>query len=350
MRREVAGKPIPGFWRTVGASPPAHWRAGLWGVFAAMGSELTGVTATLRQRLGILPVAGRPLRLGMPETSRIAVAAALAAGHEAPTLLLVTNPARTLATAEEAGLYLEHVPVFRLPEREGLPYEFARTDSALTIERARALAALAGTGRALVVASWAALSEHCAGPETKREGIDLAVGGAFDPTDLLRALEASGYEVSYLADRPGTAARRGGIVDVFLPDGDQPLRVEFFGSEIESIRVVDLTTQRSIERLKTAHLPPAAGGGLAARSAAAYLARTLEAGGEGAEAIVEQLELLGEGGRSDLAASLEAVLFETSALAHLDRAALVVIEDEEDGQAALARQSEYEQPPFFQLL
>ena len=118
-----------------------------------MGSELTGVTAALRQGLGILPVKGRPLRLGMPETSRVAVAAALAAGHEGPTLILVTSPARSLATAEEAGLYLEHGPVFRLPEREALPYEFGRTDSAVTIERSRALAALGGSERALVVAS-----------------------------------------------------------------------------------------------------------------------------------------------------------------------------------------------------
>ncbi len=308
-----------------------------------MGSELTGVTAALRKRLSILPAAGRPLRLGMPESSRVAVAAALAAAHEAPTLLLVTNPSRSLATAEEASLYLEHVPVFRLPEREGLPYEFGRTDSAITIERARALGALGGSTRALVVASWAALSEHCAGPEVQREGIDLAVGGELDPTELLRELESTGYEVSYLADRPGTAARRGGIVDVFLPDGDQPLRIEFFGSQVESIRVVDLTTQRSVERLTSAHLPPAAGGGLAARSAAAYLARSLKPGGDPAEAIVEQFEILSDGGRSDLAASLEAVLFETSALAHLNGAALIVIEDEEDGLGALLRQSEYEE-------
>src|SRR5690606_22136961 len=107
------------------------------------------------------------------------------------------------------------VPVFRLPEQERLPYECVRDDGLLEAERADALAALRGGDQAIVVASWVAASEHCAGPDGAREGIELSTGTRIDPQALVARLEELGYATEPLADHPASVARHGGVVDVF---------------------------------------------------------------------------------------------------------------------------------------
>ncbi|MBK6664324.1 MAG: hypothetical protein IPG47_16730 [Thermoflexaceae bacterium] len=275
------------------------------------------------------------MRIGMPEGVRAPVAAALAARHAGPTLLLVANPARAGAVAEELGLFLAGIPLARLPERERLPYEFARDDPLIAVERARALSLLRGDVPALVVASWAAIAERTAGPEVEAAGVDIRTGEAHPPAALMAALEASGYLVAHLADRPGTATRRGGIIDIFPAGDDQAYRIEFFGDDVESIRVLDVATQRSVKRMTSVHVPPAATGTHQARGAAAELLRALDANGDGAELVMEQLEILAGGGRSDYEGFFEPLLYSGDALDHLSGAVQVVIEDQEEGENAL---------------
>jgi transcription-repair coupling factor (superfamily II helicase) len=116
--------------------------------------DLVGLTAALADVITPhVPDSAKGARLGVPETAKAPVAAAIAARRTGPVLLVVPTPSRSLSVHEELLLYLEDVPLSRLPEREGLPYEFARGDALVMVERARALAALRGSGRALVVAS-----------------------------------------------------------------------------------------------------------------------------------------------------------------------------------------------------
>jgi transcription-repair coupling factor (superfamily II helicase) len=282
------------------------------------------------------------LRLGVPEQAKAAVAAALASQHPAPTLLLTATPASAQALREELALYLRDVPLARLPEQERLPYEFARDDPAVLLERGRALALLRGPGPALVVSSWAALAERCAGPEGEGSGIDVAVGQAIDPMALLAALEQAGYEVGTYADRPGSVVRHGGVLDVFPAGRDAPYRIEFVGNEVESIREVDLATQRSVRRAESVHLPAAATGTRAARAAAAALGERLTDTGEGAERVIEQLQLIAGGQRTDYEGFFEPLLYETTALAHLHEAGRVVFDDADDGAAAIEILTEHQ--------
>ncbi|MCC6383015.1 MAG: DEAD/DEAH box helicase, partial [Dehalococcoidia bacterium] len=284
-----------------------------------------------------LPAKERGGRLGVPEAAKTVTAAALAARSTGPTLLLAPTPARSQALAEELALYLEDVPLARLPERERLPYEFSRDNPVVTVERARALAVMRGPDRGLCVASWAALSEYTAGPEVDAEGVAVTVGGALGPAELMRALEEGGYEVTRLAERPGTVSRRGGIIDVFPAGRDESYRVEFFGNEVESIRLVDVASQRSVRRLERIELPPASTGTRQAREAAALLLERITAEGEDAETVVEQLELIAGGGRSDYEGFFEPLLYRTTALAHLAPNGALLFDDAEDGGMALGR-------------
>jgi transcription-repair coupling factor (superfamily II helicase) len=271
------------------------------------------------------------------------VAAAIARGLSGPVLLVVATPAKSLAMHEEIGLFVRpDIPFARLPERESLPYEFVRDDHSLAIERSRALSLLRGNEPALIVASWAALSEHCAGPEIEREGLALATGSSINPADLMHQLESAGYAIEPLADAPGTASRRGGIIDIFPATAERPFRVEFFGDEIESIRELDLSTQRSVARLQHLHVAPAASNSEEARVEARELSGRVTANGETADAVVEQLELLADGYRSDFAGFFEPLLYRTTAMDHLAPETVIVLDEPEDGASALLTTIEHE--------
>src|SRR5262249_37796830 len=77
----------------------------------------------------------------------------------------------------------------------------------------------------------------------------IHLGDRMSPDELLRRLQATGYTIVPLVEAPGQAAHRGGIVDVFPPQAQDPARLEFFGSQIDSIRTFDVDTQRSKERI-----------------------------------------------------------------------------------------------------
>ena len=257
-------------------------------------------------------------------------------------LLLAPTPARAHALHEELAFFLEDVPLARLPEREALPYEFARDDPSVAVERAHALGLLRREERALVVASWSAVSEHCAPPGIEAEGVTITVGMGIRPGDLMARLEGAGYAIEHMADQPGTASRRGGIIDIFPAGTERPYRVEFFGDQVESIRTLDLGTQRSTGRVDEASITPAATSSHAARDAARELAAGIDSASDDADLVLEQLQIIVTGGRSDYQGFFEPLLYESTAIEHLAPGSLVVFDDAEDGENALATLLEHE--------
>ena len=81
-------------------------------------------------------------------------------------------------------------------------------------------------------------------------------GQVLPPAELAAQWLGLGYEPSALVDSPGLFSRRGGILDVF-PPGGQPLRIELWGDEVDTIRLFDPATQRSTEQLESATIGPA---------------------------------------------------------------------------------------------
>ncbi len=77
----------------------------------------------------------------------------------------------------------------------------------------------------------------------------LAVGATVDPADIRQWLAESGFSATTAVELPGEFATRGGLLDIFSADQPQPIRIEWFGDEIESIRRFDVASQRSIQRL-----------------------------------------------------------------------------------------------------
>jgi len=77
-----------------------------------------------------------------------------------------------------------------------------------------------------------------------------------DPDCLSASLVAAGYEAASLVTRVGEFSRRGGIIDFFSPHHENPVRAEFFGDAIESLRAFDPETQRSTKDIREAVVLP----------------------------------------------------------------------------------------------
>jgi len=87
--------------------------------------------------------------------------------------------------------------------------------------------------------------------------LTIEVGDEFPPEQLVEALAAAGYRRDSLVESLGEFAVRGGIVDVFPPTREHPLRLEYFGDDIESIREFNPRDQRSMRPVASVELPPA---------------------------------------------------------------------------------------------
>jgi transcription-repair coupling factor (superfamily II helicase) len=147
--------------------------------------------------------------------------------------------------------------VLPFPSQEVDPYRGLAPHFDVASARARALFALsAGTAR-IIVASAAALLPRLSNPERLRQtGVVLRPNDEVSPVDLGDALVLAGFRREDPTDEPGEFSVRGGVVDFYPAHAKNPIRVEFIGDTIESLRNYDPATQRSIEPIDQAHVIP----------------------------------------------------------------------------------------------
>ncbi|MHB8419650.1 MAG: transcription-repair coupling factor [Myxococcales bacterium] len=164
-----------------------------------------------------------------------------------------------LARAGEA----EDAPaVVRLPADDLLPYGELSADRGVELARLRTLLLLSqrGLGKtpAVLVLSLRALARKLLPRRIVDERSELLGKGAqVDRDELARRLAGLGYAHVPLVEDPGTFAVRGGIVDLFSPVYQKPARLELFGDEVESLRLFDPESQRTIADLGELYVCPA---------------------------------------------------------------------------------------------
>jgi len=147
--------------------------------------------------------------------------------------------------------------IVALPARDVLPFQNLSPHPELQEERATALWKIA-TGKAAIVVS------PVAATAIRQRSADyysdlartLRRGESFDVDNLLAHLNTVGYAAADVVEMPGQYAIRGGILDVYSPEAERPVRIEFFGDEVDSIRRFDPTSQRSSNPLDEALLLP----------------------------------------------------------------------------------------------
>jgi transcription-repair coupling factor (superfamily II helicase) len=220
------------------ASPWARVRAAL---AAGRRADVTGLAGAARGRL----VAG----LLAPGEGRFRAVLAVAADEEEADQL-----------ARDAAFFAGPAAVLRVPADAVLPYDDLSPDRGVELERLSALARLrlAPERSPIVVVSARGLARRQVPPRVLDEGADLLGPGVEITREALaEKLVVLGFARVPLVEDPGTFAVRGGIVDLWSPAGEAPVRLEFFGDEVESCRAFDPQTQRSEGEVAEVLLCPA---------------------------------------------------------------------------------------------
>ncbi len=138
-------------------------------------------------------------------------------------------------------------PTALLSSWDVLPYEGLSPDPRISAHRLEALRLIShGSGPRVVVASARAFSHKPAPGAADLDPLQIGVGQTIDRDGLAMRLVELGYTREDVANQPGTFAVRGGIVDVFPAQDDRLVRMELFADVIESMRLVDPATQRSV--------------------------------------------------------------------------------------------------------
>ena len=197
----------------------------------------------------------------LPAAARPAVIAAAAQAIGKPTLILTARDDRAeRLTGALTELLPQSRAVQQWPGPDALPYEQLPFDLAVSTQRVAILDRFVADGAdtpPVVVASVRGLSHLVMPPAKLREHRQvLRVGDRFDAQSFMSWATNLGYQVTPLVQEPGTVARRGGIIDIYPPAASDPIRIDLFGDEIESIRLFDPTSQRSRDRLEQITLLP----------------------------------------------------------------------------------------------
>jgi transcription-repair coupling factor (superfamily II helicase) len=147
--------------------------------------------------------------------------------------------------------------VVSLPARDVLPFQNLSPHPELQEERATALWKIATGTAAIVVSPVAATTIRLRSAEYYADlARTVRRGESFDLDNLLAHLNTVGYAAADVVEMPGQYALRGGILDVYSPEAERPVRIEFFGDEVESIRRFDPASQRSSNPIDEALLLP----------------------------------------------------------------------------------------------
>ena len=193
---------------------------------------------------------------GLSPVHRAMLAAAVAESTSRPLLVLCADEKEAARQAADLRVLLGTEPVC-LPERE-LRLRPAAYSRQWENSRLSALYRMAQGEARLIVATAAAMSLRCLPREVLLgAAFTLEVGGRYDVRALCEHLTAAGYTRTGQVEGAGQFALRGGILDVFSPNEEWPLRCEFFDDELDSMGEFEVSTQRRVLNRREVHLLPA---------------------------------------------------------------------------------------------
>lgn len=213
----------------------------------------------------LLSLKGRQKLGGAPEGFDARLAAEMAEGRK--SLLVYVARDETRATAFEAalGFFAPTLPRLSFPAWDCLPYDRLGPRNDILARRIAALSVLAerkGGPGVLVTTVNAILQRVPPRDWIMGARLELKTGGALGIEALTAWLSKQGYTQAGSVVEAGDFAVRGGIVDLFAPGLPEPVRVDFFGDEIETLRTFDPESQKSTGRLPSLTLLPVSEAGL----------------------------------------------------------------------------------------
>ncbi|WP_027849666.1 transcription-repair coupling factor [Marinospirillum minutulum] len=179
--------------------------------------------------------------------------------HAAPLLVVCPDTTSARLLADELTFFApKDLPVLSLPDWEVLPYDRFSPHQNIVSERLKTLLALPKQRKGLLVVPISTLMQRLPPAEfVASHAIDLKLGQALDLHAFRRQLEEAGYRAVDTVYEQGEFTVRGGLLDLFPMGSEQPLRIELFDDEIESLRFFNAETQRTEEKTDAVSLLPA---------------------------------------------------------------------------------------------
>ena len=195
---------------------------------------------------------------GVGQINRSHIIAGLRQELEAPMVLFCQDDLAAKRLAEELRAFLG-LEAAVLPSRELTFYDSAAVSRTWEQKRLRQLHDLAAGKTKLQILSWEALCQRTMPRAVlERTALSLRVGTEYPVEDLLARLDDLGYVRCAMVEGPGQYAQRGGILDIFSPAEEKPVRVEFFGEELDTMGYFDPDTQRRVDNAQELLILPVA--------------------------------------------------------------------------------------------
>jgi transcription-repair coupling factor (superfamily II helicase) len=210
----------------------------------------------------VIPAPGRHQVGGAPEGADALLIARLASIAPGGVLHVAQDDLRMMRTVEMLGFMAPDLTVIPFPAWDCLPYDRASPHRDILARRIDALSRLGAMregaqAKLVAVTTVAAILQRVPAPaEFKGATLELTRGGRLDQGKLVEYLVGKGYARSGTVGEAGEFAVRGGIVDLFPPGTNMPIRVDFFGDEIEDLRLFDPLSQRSLGKIDSFALKP----------------------------------------------------------------------------------------------
>jgi len=228
--------------------------------YADRSPEALDLLGTLRDGWNRADAAGKRPRVavrGLTGSARAYLTSWLQRRTARTVLYVVPHGEAFEAARDDVEYFRGRGATFAFPEPDALPYDPSSPHPTITAERLETLGRLAAGEAGVVVATVRGVLQRVPGPaKLARAILSLRVGQDVDPRALLERLVFLGYERLPEVESVGTFARRGGILDIYPVGQADPLRVEFDGDTIASLRRFDAGTQRSLEKLAEARVLP----------------------------------------------------------------------------------------------
>ena len=205
--------------------------------------------------------------LGLPRTARLALLAALHDDLQQPILLLTNRADRALTLLDELGFWASDKEKLFFPEPNPLFYETLGWSQTTRRERMTVLTKLASyhlpfkkgleNFPIIVAPIRSIMTRTIPRRDFLRHSITLSIDQNVIFEELLQSWVGIGYEYSNIVVQVGQFSRRGGILDIWPPSALLPIRIEFFGDKIDTLRNFNPATQRTFEPLQNATISPA---------------------------------------------------------------------------------------------
>ena len=188
------------------------------------------------------------------------LAARAAAAHHSLVLVIANDAADAVRWQDEIAFFStgNGDGIVQFPDWETLPYDIFSPHPDIVSERLATLRSLGRPRRGVLVVSVSALMQRLAPPEyVAAHSFVLSAGDVFD-THVERArLEAAGYTAVETVENRGELAIRGSLMDIFPTGAENPIRIDLMDDEIESLRLFDPDTQRTVEQVPGIRMLPA---------------------------------------------------------------------------------------------